>query len=219
MRQLPILLITVALGVSGQACGSSERAHGGPEATANATTPPEGVTSASAERQIITLTGCLKRDVQPGTYALMSVATAGVLDDSSASQQQQRRADRQGQSGQAQGGGAATATDTSTPASTATLASGSSYRLIADDPSQKQEMAKHENTRVVVRGRLAAEGPVGTTGNAGGAAATGAQGGTTAGGTVTDSSATNATVAGSAPSLRGLHVESVKKVGESCSAQ
>jgi hypothetical protein len=217
VKQLPILVITVALAVGGQACGSSERAHGGPEATANATTPPEGVTSASAERQIITLTGCLKRDVQPGTYALMSVATAGVLDDSSASQQQ-RREDKQRQSGQAQGG-AATATDTSTPASTATLSSGSSYRLIADDPNQKQEMAKHENTRVVVRGRLAAEGPVGTTGSAGGAAATGAQGGATAGGTVTDSSATNATVAGSAPSLRGLHVESVKKVGESCSAQ
>jgi hypothetical protein len=36
---------------------------------------------------------------------------------------------------------------------------------------------------------------------------------------VTDSSATNATVAGSAPSLRGFHVESLKKVGDSCSAE
>jgi hypothetical protein len=207
VRQLPILLITVALGAGAQACSRGERSHGGPEATANATTPPQGVTSASAERQIITLTGCLKRDVQPGTYALMSVATAGVLDDDSAAQQQ-RRQDTQ-----------ATGTDTSTPGSAATLAAGSSYRLIADDAAHREEMAKHENKRVVVRGQLAAEGPVGTTGNAGGAAGTGTQGGATAGGTVTDSSPTNATVAGSAPPLRGLHVESVKKVGESCSAE
>jgi hypothetical protein len=205
----------VALGAGAQACSRGERAHGGPEATAQATTPPEGVTSGSAERQIITLTGCLKRDVQPGTYALLSVATAGVLEDGSAAQQQ-RRKEMQGQSG---GGGAATPTDTSSPASAATLASGSSYRLIAEDADQRQEMAKHENTRVVVRGRLAAEGPVGTTGNAAGAAAAGPQGSAAAGGTVTDSSATNATVAGSAPSLRGFYVESVNKVGDSCSAQ
>jgi hypothetical protein len=218
VRQLPILLITVALGAGAQACSRGERSHGGPEATANATTPPEGVTSASAERQIITLTGCLKRDVQPGTYALMSVATAGVLDDDSAPQQQ-RRQDTQGQRGQVQEGQAATGTDTSTAGSAATLAAGSSYRLIADDAEHREEMAKHENKRVVVRGRLAAEGPVGTTGNAGGAAGTGTKGGATAGGTVTDSSPTNATVAGSAPPLRGFHVESVKKVGESCSAE
>jgi hypothetical protein len=215
VRQLPILLITVALGAGAQACSRGERSHGGPEATANATTPPQGVTSASAERQIITLTGCLKRDVQPGTYALMSVATAGVLDDDSAAQQ--RRQDTQGQRGQVPEGQAATGTDTSTAGSAATLAAGSSYRLVADDAEHREEMAKHENKRVVVRGRLAAEGPVGTTGNAGGAAGTGTQGG--AGGTVTDSSPTNATVAGSAPPLRGLHVESVKKVGESCSAE
>jgi hypothetical protein len=118
-----------------------------------------------------------------------------------------------------QEGQAAAGIDTSTAGSAATLAAGSSYRLIADDADHSEEMAKHENKRVVVRGRLAAEGPVGTTGNAGGAAGTGTQGGATAGGTVTESSPTNATVAGSAPPLRGFHVESVKKVGESCSAQ
>ena len=218
MRQLPILLITIALGAGAQACSRGERSHGGPEATANATTPPEGVTSASAERQIITVTGCLKRDVQPGTYALMSVATAGVLDDDSAAQQQ-RRQDTQRQRGQVQEGQAAAGIDTSTAGSAATLAAGSSYRLIADDAEHREEMAKHENKRVVVRGRLAAEGPVGTTGNDGDAAGPGPQGGATAGGTVTDSSPSNATVAGSAPPLRGFHVESVKKVGESCSAE
>jgi hypothetical protein len=153
--------------------------------------------------------------VQPGTYALMSVATAGVLDDSSAAQQERR----QDMKRPSQDGRAPTDTDTSSPAAAATLASGSSYRLIADDADKRQELAKYENTRVAVRGRLAAEGPVGTTGTAAGATGTGTQGGATAGGTVTDSSASNATVAGSAPSLRGFHVESVKKVGESCAAQ
>jgi hypothetical protein len=218
VRQLPILLIMVVLGAGTQACSSGERAHGGPEAKANPNAPPEGVTSGAAERQIITLTGCLKRDVQPGSYALMSVATAGVLDDSSAAQQK-RRQDMKGQSGGSQAGGPATDTDTATAASIATLASGSSYRLIANDAEQRQELAKHENARVTVRGRLAAETPVGTTGNATGASGTGNQGGAAAGGTVTDSSATNATVAGSAPSLRGFHVESVSKVGDSCSAE
>ena len=218
MRQLPILLIMVALGAGTQACSSGERAHGGPEAKADPNAPPEGVTSAAAERQIITLTGCLKRDVQPGTYALMSVATAGVLDDTS-SAQQKRRQDTKEQSGGSQAGRSAADTDTATPASVATLASGSSYRLIANDAEQRQEIAKHENQRVTVRGRLAAEGPVGTTGDAKGATGAGNQGGATAGGTVTDSSATNATVAGAAPSLRGFHVESVNKVGDSCSAQ
>src|SRR3954453_15938509 len=92
VKQLPILIITVALAAGGaQACSRGERRQGGPEATADTRTPAEGVTSASAERQIITLTGCLKRDVQPGTYALMSVATAGVVDDGNRAQQERRR--------------------------------------------------------------------------------------------------------------------------------
>jgi len=210
VKQLPILIITVALAAGGaQACSRGERRQGGPEATADTRTPAEGVTSASAERQIITLTGCLKRDVQPGTYALMSVATAGVVDDGNRAQQERRRdmkapADK--------GRPAAAGTDTTTAGSAATLASGSSFRLVAANNDQQQEMAKYENKRVAVRGRLAAETPVGTSGTAGSAQAG-------SGGRVVDSSPTNATVAGSAPTLRAVHVESVRQVGESCTAQ
>jgi hypothetical protein len=211
VRQAPIVIIALALaaGAGTQACNRGERTQGGPQARADATTPPQAVTSASAERQIVTLTGCLKRDVQPGTYALISVATAGVLDDGSASQQQRRRdmkkPDTRTQNGPPEG--------PDTPGSVASLASGSSYRLIPSEDEQRQDMAKYENQRVAVRGRIAAEAPVGTAGNAGNAGATPSDG------KVVDSSATHATVAGSAPTLRGFYVESVRKVGDSCEAQ
>jgi hypothetical protein len=148
------------------------------------------VTSASAERQIITLTGCLQRGVQPGVYNLMSVATAGVVGEG-------------GTTGEQPKGG-------ETETSAAQLASSSSYQLIASTDEHRQDMAQYENQRVAVRGRLSADVPVGTTGSDQGASA---------GGKVVDSSATNATVAGSAPPLRGFHVESVRKVGDSCGTE
>jgi hypothetical protein len=214
VRQAPIFIIalTLAAGAGSQACNRGERAHGGPEATTDATTPTAGTTSASAERQIITLTGCLKRDVQPGTYALISVATAGVIDDGKSSQAQQQERDTKGQDAATQNG-RAPAADTATPDSAASLASGSSYRLIPAKDDQRQDMARYENQRVAVRGRLAADTPVGTSGSAGDSGSTGAA---ASGGTVVDSSATNTTVAGSASTLRGLQVESVRKVGDSC---
>ena len=216
MRHAPIFVFALALasGAGAQACSRGERAQGGPQArTADGTAPAEGVTSAAAEQQIVTLTGCLKRDVQPGSYALVSVATAGVLDDTNAAQQQRR----QGTKGQNGGDrGAKANTDTATPGSIATLAAGSSYSLIPAEADQREELAKLENKRVTVRGRLAADAPVGTSGNAGDPRQSGTA---SSGGTVVDSSATNATVAGSAPTLRGFHLQSVKKVGDSCAAQ
>jgi hypothetical protein len=75
-------------------------------------------------------------------------------------------------------------------------------------------MAQYENQRVAVRGRLAADVPVATTGTAAGDA-----GQAPPEGTVVESSETSAKVQGSAPPLRGFHVESVRKVADSCSAE
>jgi hypothetical protein len=210
VRQAPIVIVALALvaGAGSQACSRGERTKGGPEATTDQTKPSEGVTSASAERQVITLTGCLKRDVQPGSYVLASVATGGVLDDKSAAQQERRKDVKRGDDRMRPDQPGANP-DTATPNSQATLAAGSSYQLIAAADDQRQELAKHENQRVAVRGRLAADQPVGTSGKTGANAPD-------AGGKVVDSSATNATVAGSAAPLRGFQVESVRKVGDSC---
>jgi hypothetical protein len=212
VRHAPIFVFALALaaGAGAQACSGGERAQGGPQAkAADGTAPPEGVTSTAAEQQIVTLTGCLKRDVQPGSYALVSVATAGVLNDKDAAQQ--RRG--QGAKGQDDGSGSQANIDTATPGSMATLASGSSYSLIPAKADQRDELAKLEKTRVTVRGRLAADTPVGTSGNAGDPRQSGSA---SSGGTVVDSSATNATVAGAAPTLRGFHLQSVTKVADSC---
>jgi hypothetical protein len=140
-----------------------------------------------------------------GADTLMSVATGGVVDTSPA--QQQRQKDVKRGDDRMQSGPSREATESTTPGSIATAAGGSSYRLIPNESEQRADLAKYENQRVAVRERLAADVPVGTTGSA------------TPGGTVVDSSATNATVKGSAPQLRGFQVESVTKVADTCTAQ
>jgi hypothetical protein len=206
VRHASAFIVAVALTASsGQACNRGEGHQQGANPARDANTPAAEATSPAAERQIISLTGCLKRGAQPGEYALMSVATGGVLDTSPAQQKRQndvKRGDDRMQSSTSR-----EAIESTTPGSIATAAGGSSYRLIPSESDQRKDLAKYENQRVTVRGRLAADVPVGTTGSP------------TPGGTVVDSSATNATVKGSAPPLRGFQVESVTKVADTCTAQ
>jgi hypothetical protein len=164
------------------ACGGAERDAGQQSPAATAADP-------SAARQTITLTGCLKRGVQPGEYTLSAVATGGVLDPAA-------QADTDDRSSAAEPG--------ATPESTAALRAGSSYRLVAD---AGEDLHEYVDKRVAVRGRLAAETPVGTAGTM------------PEEGVVIESSPTNATVAADAPPLRGFHVESVDEVADSCSAE
>ena len=163
------------------ACGGGDRPADQQSPTASAADP-------SAARQTITLTGCLKQGVQPGEYTLASVGTAGVLDPAAPADADQ---------------GANTAPG-ATPESAGTVRAGTSYRLVADADEDLHELV---NKRVVVRGRLAAETPVGTSGEL------------PEGGVVVESSPTNATVAADAPPLRGFHVESVNRVADSCDAE
>ena len=97
-----------------------------------------------------------------------------------------------------------TAEPGSTPESAGTIRAGTSYRLVAD---ADEDLHEYVDKRVAVRGRLAADTPVGTTGDL------------PEEGVVVESSPTNATVAADAPPLRGFHVESVDKVADSCGAE
>ena len=191
MQRLTSFAAALAMGsliVAG--CGRSERATSSREANE----PPGARADASAERQPITLTGCVHRGTEPGTFILASTATAGVT----SGQGDTRRDLPRDVNGQEH-----SAPDRSTDTSRAQLAAASSYRLM---PSENEDLGKYENKRVSIRGRLAAETPVGTTGT------------TPTEGRTVDSSATNATVAGSAPTLRGFQVVSVDVVADSCNA-
>jgi len=171
-------------------CGRSEPTTGSREANE----PPGARADASAERQPITLTGCVRSGTEPGTFILASTATAGVTGGQGETRRELPR-DVNGQERSAQ--------DTSTDTSRAQLAAASSYRLM---PSADENLGQYENKRVSIRGRLAAESPVGTSGT------------TPSEGQTVDSSSTSATVAGSAPQLRGFQVVSVDVVADSCAA-
>jgi hypothetical protein len=192
MQRLTSLAAALAMGsLIAAGCGRSERATTG---SREANEPPGARADASAERQPITLTGCVQRGTAPGTFILASTATAGVTGGGGEARRELPR-DVNGQE--------RSAPDKSTDTSRAQLASASSYRLM---PSANDDLGQYENKRVSVRGRLAAETPVGTSGT------------TPAEGHTVDSSATNATVAGSAPQLRGFQVVSVDVVADSCEA-
>jgi hypothetical protein len=150
--------------------------------------PPSVQTDPVAERGFIRLTGCVKPDATPGRFVLASVATAGVLNT-----EEQRDQERSWTAED----------DTPTEAQGTTMAT-STYQLI---PSDDEDLAEYENQRVTVRGRIAAETPTGTTGGAG------SQGGA---GSDVQTDAAGAKVTADAPPLRGLHVESIDKVADTC---
>lgn len=176
------LLLGSALTVGACGGGTNERAGDQQSPTASTADP-------AAARQTITLTGCLKRGVQPGEFTLASVGTGGVLDPTAPADADER---------------ANTAEPGSTPESAGTIRAGTSYRLVAD---ADENLHEYVDKRVAVRGRLAADTPVGTTGDL------------PEEGVVVESSPTNATVAADAPPLRGFHVESVNEVADSCGAE
>jgi hypothetical protein len=101
-------------------------------------TPPGTEAAASAERQVITLTGCLQRGPAPSEFTLASVATAGVIPS--------------GQTGQAAG----------SEESRAAVAAAASYRLLS---MGDEDLAQYDGQRVTVSGRLAPETPEAATPN------------------------------------------------------
>jgi len=189
-----LMLTTVLAGAV--ALGSACQGRQTEPAATDATTPVAGQTDASAERQMITLTGCLQRG-PAGEFTLASVATGGVLEPGETPEREN------------------TAPAASTPESRAQLSASSSYRLL---PAEDQDFSEYANARVAVRGRLAPDVPTGTAGTR---PQDGSAGDTSAGkadtGTEVESGAATSTVAGSAPPLRGFHVESLRKVSDSCS--
>jgi hypothetical protein len=168
----------------GLACGEGRQ----PGTQTPGEQPPSVQTDPVAERGFIRLTGCVKPDATPGRYVLASVATAGVLST-----------DEQGEDARSW-----TAEGETTTAAQGSAMATSTYQLIPDDD---ENLARYENQRVMVRGRLAAEVPQGTGGTAGTTGETG---------TEIQRDATGSTVAADAPPLRGLHVESVNGIADTC---
>lgn len=150
-------------------------------------TPPAAATDPAAESQLIRLTGCMMPDVRPGRYVLASVATGGVL---------------QGDPEQARSW---TTKDETAWTDQERAIAASTYLLIPAE--EDQDLSQFENQRVTVRGMLAAEAP-----------------GRTAGAEPTTGESTEAArsttasrvEANAPPALRGLHVEEVSKVADSC---
>jgi hypothetical protein len=99
--------------------------------------PPAVRPDPATESQVITLTGCLQRDVAPVEFTLASVATAGIIDPAPVRQE----------------GAAESRLD---PGARASVVADSSYRLLAEDDA---DLVSHVGHRVTVAGRLAAETP------------------------------------------------------------
>jgi hypothetical protein len=167
---------------------------GGREATresqARGDEPPSVASDPSAERQTIRLTGCVKPDATPGKFVLASVATAGVSDvDGQPNREKPRSWAAEGKE---------------TTSSQGTAMATSTYQLLPEDKGEN--LAEYQNKRVTVRGRLAAETPTGTSGTA-------QPDGSDA---RAQTDATGAKVTAQASPLRGVYVESITKVSDSC---
>lgn len=162
-------------------CGEGRQA----DRQARGDEPPSVQTDPVAERGFIRLTGCVRPDATPGRYVLSSVATAGVTGAEAE--------DAQARSWTA---------EDDTPAGARAAGAAASYQLI---PGDDDDLARYENQRVTVRGRVAADRPEGTAGTTPGEAAR-----------EVDRDATGSKVAADAPPLPGFHVESVDKVADSC---
>jgi hypothetical protein len=156
--------------------------------------PPGAATDPAAERQLIRLTGCLRPDAQPGRFVLASVATAGTTGG-----------------GEAEQARSWTAEDETTFADQERAIANSTYQLI---PADDQNLAEFVNMRVTVRGLLAPDVP-----SAAGATATAGEGDTPSTGAskeVASSTTASKVQAQAPPPLRGLHVEEISKVADSC---
>jgi hypothetical protein len=157
--------------------------------------PPAAATDPSAERQFIRLAGCVKPDADPGKFVLAGVSTAGVIGGAAGDEKQQARS--------------WTTDDEASISGQASAIAASSYQLIVPEG---EDMSEFANKRVIVTGILAHETPVGTSGRADADDAAAASPSREA---QRDTSSSKVT-ADSAPSLRGLHVESVNRVADSC---
>ena len=181
------IMIAISLSASlvTAACGGGREATR--ESQPRADEPPSVASDPSAERHEIRLTGCVKPDATPGRFVLATAAT-DVGDT-----------ERQGEkprSWAAEG-------DATASSQGAAIAS-STYQLLPSD--EDEDLAQYQNKRVTVRGRLAAETPIGTSGTD-----------QSEGGTRAQTDATGAKVTAQAPPLRGLYVGSISKVSDSCS--
>jgi hypothetical protein len=139
------LAFAAALGLQA-ACGGGERNTAGPAAgageenqaaAARDESVPAGVRpDPAAERQVITLTGCLQRGISPAEFTLVSVATAGITEPAQPRRQQ------------------GAAAPNPTPESAADVRAASSYRLMS---LGDEDLSEYVGQRVTVSGRLAAE--------------------------------------------------------------
>jgi hypothetical protein len=166
------------------------------ESQPRADEPPSVASDPSAERRRIRLTGCVKPDATPGRFVLASVATAGIGDGDEGDGEKPRSWAAEGKE---------------TPESQAATIATSTYQLLPGDGDEAESFAQYRNKRVTVHGRLAAETPTGTAGTA---QAPGAAGQAQTGQAQTD--AAGAKVTAPAPPLRGVYVEKISKVSDSC---
>lgn len=188
MRRQGSRLLTAALLCGAMAfTGACEARDPG---EADATTTPGATTDPVAERQFVTLTGCVQRGVGTGEYVLASVGTGGVLGTSGETDDQDR---------------SWTAESADTAEAQGQVAAATSYRLVT--MGEGENLDEFVGQRVAATGRLAPETaaqpapkeqPVPEDGR------------------VVESVPTGAVVQGSAPPLRGFYYESVRRVSDTC---
>jgi hypothetical protein len=144
--------VVVALAFAGAlglqaACGGGDRdaanmdqpaADAQSQAAHDGSTPIGVTPDPSAERQVITLTGCLQRGVTPSEFTLVSVGTGGITEPAAPRRQE----------------GAAESNPT--PESRADLMAATSYRVVA---TGDEDLSQYAGQRVTVSGRLAAKAP------------------------------------------------------------
>jgi hypothetical protein len=159
---------------------------------ADGTAPPGTMADAAAQRQVITVTGCLQRGVGVGEYVLASVGTAGVIGTTGVEEQGRSWTADAGETDRAQG----------------RIASATSYRLVT--MGEGENLEEFVGQRVAARGRLAAEAPAHAAPQAEDIPEEGR---------VVESGPTGAVVEGSAPPLRGFYYESVNRVADTCDPQ
>jgi hypothetical protein len=184
--------LTMAVGVAASlltlGCGGGREATR--ESQPRADEPPSVASDPSAERRTIRLTGCVKPDATPGRFVLASVATAGVSEISEDREKPRSWAAEGKETTNSQGAAMAAST----------------YQLLPGEDGEDESLAQYKNKRVTVSGRLAAETPTGTSGTAQSTEAEGRA----------QTDATGAKVTAEAPPLRGVYVESITKVSDSC---
>jgi hypothetical protein len=154
----------------------------------DSTTNPGMAADAAAQRQMLTLTGCVQRGVGAGEYVLASVGTSGVLGTTGDDQQARSWTVEPGDTDRAQG----------------RVAAATSYRLVT--MGEGENLEEFVGQRVAARGRLAAEAPAEST----------PESEIPEGGVVVESGPTGAVVQGGAPPLRGFYYESVRRVSDTC---